>query len=65
MHRIQPDCMRIPIVLRAIAAVVCTVAQVWAIVLVVQGRFGLSLLVGTAGALCGRLAFAPMRESAY
>jgi hypothetical protein len=57
--------MRIPIPLRAIAGVIGALAYVWAVILVIQGRLGLSFIVGCVGTLCLRVTFAPMRESAY
>lgn len=57
--------MRIPIPLRVIAGILGALAYIWAVVLLVQGRGGLSLVVGCVGTLCLRITFAPMRESAY
>lgn len=57
--------MRIPLTLRVIAGFLSAVLFVWAVVLLIEGRYGLSSIAGGVGALCARVAFAPMRESAY
>ena len=57
--------MRIPLPVRVIAGAVCALAYVWSIILVIQGRFGVSLIVGAFGTASGAVAFAPMRESPY
>jgi hypothetical protein len=57
--------MRIPLTLRVIAGLLSAVLLVWAVVFVVQGRYGVSLIAGSVGALCARITFSPMRESAY
>jgi hypothetical protein len=57
--------MRFPIWVRIIAGVVGAAADIWAMILVIQGRFGLSVAVGVIGTLCLGITFAAMRESAY
>jgi hypothetical protein len=37
----------------------------WALVLVIQGRYWMAFIIGAIGTGSGSIAFAPMRESAY
>jgi hypothetical protein len=66
MSKVREEALvRIPVSLRVIAGAIGALAYIWSVVLVIQGRVGLSLILGGVGTLCLCVTFAPMRESAY